>query len=122
MGIQCADHLVNTTTATNVGRIVLKIENGRGTDIKVARITANGTSASTADCSWLPTVPGTGDALILNGASYKFKLNRSGCPIESVYKGKNTKLKWDLAIKWYDADSTSSFTHTAKGQLMAVVE
>ncbi len=123
MGLYCKDHLVNTSASTptpNKGRITLRIENGRGTDIKIAQITANCTSASTADCSWRPTI--TGDVLILNGATQKFSLNRSGCAIESVYKGKNTKLKWDLAIKWYDADSTSSFTHTAKGQLMAVVE
>ena len=125
MGLYCKDHLINTSASTptpNKGRITLRIENGRGTDIKIAKIIANCTSASTADCSWLPKIPGTGDELILNGVTAKFSLNRSLCAIESAYKGKNTKLKWDLAIKWYYADSTSSFTHTAKGQLMAVVE
>ena len=116
-GIYCKEHLVSTTATGNIGRITLTIENGRGADIKVSQIIANCTSSSTADCSWSPG--SGGDMLIPDGKTAKFILNRSGCPIESVYRGTNTKLKWDLAIKWY---STSEFTHTAKGQLMAQVE
>ncbi|RLE42165.1 hypothetical protein DRJ48_04100 [Candidatus Woesearchaeota archaeon] len=123
MGLYCKDHLVQTDASDN-GKILLTIENGRGSDIRIALINLSSDTLGTY-CLWNGSLVG-GDRLIRNGASESFVINAStgsgSCSIDSDYKGTNSKHKWDVIIKWYSVASGSQYTHTAGGQLMASVE
>ncbi len=121
MGLNCKDHLV--TSPSGVGKILMTLENGRGTDIKIVSINATtGTFGGSVSCNFSSPTP----ELLRNGASHSFELTGtppgSKCLIPVEYAGSNTKAKWDVEIEWYSVASSSDYTHTASGELMAIVE
>ncbi len=122
MGLNCKDHLVTTKTNSD-GKILMTLENGRGSDIQIANITASTTSlGDLVNCTLDPSSA----ILLRNGASKSFNLtngtNKKWCNITYAYAGSNTKLKWDIEIEWYSVATGAEYTHTASGELMAIVE
>jgi len=124
MGLYCKDHLASTNSTNNNGSILLTLENGRGSDIKIHNITAT-TDAFGGTTVCVLSNDGD-DTLLRNGAKVSFKLNGSGnpdmCGIPAEYKNSNTKVKWDLMIKWFSVATGSEYMHTASGELMSVIE
>jgi uncharacterized protein (UPF0333 family) len=122
MGLYCKDHLV-TTDGTSKGSILLALENGRGSDIMVTNLTATTNNfGATVNCTWGSA---TGK-LLRNGAQGNYTLDDGGftgwCEIPADYQGQNSKIKWDLELLWFSLATGKEYTHTARGELMAVVE
>ena len=112
MGLHCKDYLISTD-ANNNGEIRLTIENGRGNDIVVTKVNATSQEFNGSCVNQTSTD-------ILNGESAEFVL--TGCKIPAKYKGKSAKHKWEVQIEWHSLGSSTAYTHTAGGQIMARIE
>jgi hypothetical protein len=110
MGVNCKDYYIDG----GADRILIKLENGRGSDCIVTDLIANASTLG-INC-YNHTLTKT----ILNGRAEDFYLTCDGSL--AAYQGRNSKHKWDLEMKWYSVGSSATYTHTMQGQLLARVE
>ncbi len=110
-GLACKDYRVTSTGVT------LDLQNGmgKGIIIKTINISQSGTTGECLNESVLTDVTG----LVANGRDTSFYI---ACPAPGGLQNIGSKVKLDVAIKYYFQDSTYLYNHTLGGEMLVKLE